>query len=533
MPIKLTIHSLADKVKNLEDLSRSIQDASDQISSITNNLIQKQNLDAFLTSELFPNIDSNGSLLGSSGIMLSAVDKALLTVGFDKFTSGKYYTTSNEVKAGRWGLFMEPSTLTIGIPNNSNNDPNKGFQVVAYNENSTEAKNLIYAICGGTEKPGAVGIGPIFGREDISGIGSLIKGNKPNELSGGFTTRINNLYTEATATTDKKREMTLSVAGNVQIREDGDSGHQGNLNVENDIVTKGLYVDPAGDGNAKFKVNNLRTEISNGLWINGDILNDDDFLGSLVEIDYTPNKFAYLIADSGLSDLTDGFVDSGQGDVRWGLIIGNTGWYQSGTGRILCGEVDFYSDSRNKQVLNTSYVFDNYKYINVVDYYFKNDINKETKKGVLAQELEQIYPNYVKKTKGLVADIFQTSINTEILENNTVKITLKNDTNISIGDKLQIVERSEENNSLKVLEVLSPTTFIVEPFEFNKNEPVFIYGRYVEDYRTVDYNKIHMTTVEVVQELIKKTETLESENVQLKNTLSQFEARLAALESKV
>lgn len=44
------------------------------------------------------------------GIVMSGQDKPMLTNGFDTFTSGIYQGI------GRWGIFMEPSKLTFGIP---------------------------------------------------------------------------------------------------------------------------------------------------------------------------------------------------------------------------------------------------------------------------------------------------------------------------------------------------------------------------------------------------------------------------------
>lgn len=56
---------------------------------------------------------SSGNLLLSSsakGIMLNAADRPFITRGFDEFTSGNYDGL------GRWGMFMEPSRLVLGIP---------------------------------------------------------------------------------------------------------------------------------------------------------------------------------------------------------------------------------------------------------------------------------------------------------------------------------------------------------------------------------------------------------------------------------
>jgi hypothetical protein len=44
------------------------------------------------------------------GIILNAADRPFITRGFDAFTSGNY------AGLGRWGMFMEPNRLVLGIP---------------------------------------------------------------------------------------------------------------------------------------------------------------------------------------------------------------------------------------------------------------------------------------------------------------------------------------------------------------------------------------------------------------------------------
>lgn len=48
---------------------------------------------------------------GYRGVVLNAADSPLITRGWDAFTSGAY------AGLGRWGVFMEPHTLILGIPN--------------------------------------------------------------------------------------------------------------------------------------------------------------------------------------------------------------------------------------------------------------------------------------------------------------------------------------------------------------------------------------------------------------------------------
>jgi hypothetical protein len=78
--------------------------------------------------DIVGNIKLNGS---DKGILLDAQNRPLITRGWDTFTSGDY----NGV--GRWGLFMEASTLTIGIPNIAD----RAFRISTYNDNSIVAAN--------------------------------------------------------------------------------------------------------------------------------------------------------------------------------------------------------------------------------------------------------------------------------------------------------------------------------------------------------------------------------------------------------
>jgi hypothetical protein len=86
------------------------------------------------------NIKLDNSLLG---IILNAADQPLITRLFDPFTSGIY----NGV--GRWGLFMEPSRLTLGIPD----VVGKAVQVASYSANSTATTVLTIDRVGQVKRP--------------------------------------------------------------------------------------------------------------------------------------------------------------------------------------------------------------------------------------------------------------------------------------------------------------------------------------------------------------------------------------------
>ncbi|MDQ2768985.1 MAG: tail fiber domain-containing protein [Bacteroidota bacterium] len=90
----------------------------------------------------------NASVNGPLGVVLNGQDRPLITRGYDVFGSGSYQG------AGRWGLFMEPSTLTFGVPAIAG----KNFQWATYNANSTLAATLMLL-----NQSGQLGIGTTTG----------------------------------------------------------------------------------------------------------------------------------------------------------------------------------------------------------------------------------------------------------------------------------------------------------------------------------------------------------------------------------
>ncbi|QKG55694.1 tail fiber domain-containing protein [Hymenobacter sp. BRD128] len=101
----------------------------------------------------------NAYVNGSLGVALNGQDRPFITRGYDAFASGNYQG------AGRWGLFMEPSRLTFGIPAIAD----RHFQWVSYNDNSTVASTLMFL-----SQIGNLGIGtasPAGGLHVVSGNG--------------------------------------------------------------------------------------------------------------------------------------------------------------------------------------------------------------------------------------------------------------------------------------------------------------------------------------------------------------------------
>jgi hypothetical protein len=91
-------------------------------------------------------VDGNIRLSNSTlGIMLDNQDRPIITRDFDQFSSGDY------TGAGRWGMFLEPGTLTFGTPEIFGNG---AIQFARYNDDSTIATTTMII-----DPDGNVGIG--------------------------------------------------------------------------------------------------------------------------------------------------------------------------------------------------------------------------------------------------------------------------------------------------------------------------------------------------------------------------------------
>jgi hypothetical protein len=189
-----------------------------------------------------------------------------------------------------------------------------------------------------------------------------------------------------------------------------------------------------------------------------------------------------------------------------GTLSGNSGTVTisiHASGRIVCPEFDAVSDARIKNVLgrtDNAADLNTLNQIQITNYRFIDTIGKGNKvmKKVIAQELEQVYPNAVNRMTDAVPDIYQlaTVQDGRVLLANTLKK----------GDKVRLIF----NDSTATKEVLEadPQGFNIAAIE---NGSVFVYGREVTDFRTVDYEALTTLNISATQELVKKINQLEQE----------------------
>lgn len=113
------------------------------------------------------NIAADGPL----GLILSNQDRPLVTRAWDAFTSGTYQG------AGRWGVFMEPSTLAFGVPAGSTG---RSFKWLTYNANSTVASTpMTLTQDGDLQLAGRYGYAAAQTRSQMLGPGDFISNDPP------------------------------------------------------------------------------------------------------------------------------------------------------------------------------------------------------------------------------------------------------------------------------------------------------------------------------------------------------------------
>ena len=190
------------------------------------------------------------------------------------------------------------------------------------------------------------------------------------------------------------------------------------------------------------------------------------------------------------------------------------------SGRVMAGEFDAFSDARIKNVVGVSNTFADLSTlmgIEITDYTMI-DKAKDLKpyKKVIAQQVESVYPQAVSTITDVVPDIYAVSS----MKDGYVALS----TTLQVGDKVKLI--FEEGAELVTVTAVDADGFSVD---LQKSGDVFVYGREVNDFRTVDYEAISMLNVSATQELFKLVSGLQKANLELKSELKNY----ASLQSDV
>ena len=179
----------------------------------------------------------NVSLLSSTkGILLNGFDGPMINRGFDPFTTGNY------TGLGRWGLFMEPNNLTIGLPA----APFKAFAISSYNNNSSVNKQLFRVSLDAAATNALVEVNGTMKIESQNTLefGAGIVGKELNAGKIGYNSfGFDGLSIVGSGTTALNRKVNVFAEGgttfNGPINVGGSSGTSGQILTSNGTVAPG------------------------------------------------------------------------------------------------------------------------------------------------------------------------------------------------------------------------------------------------------------------------------------------------------
>lgn len=184
---------------------------------------------------------------------------------------------------------------------------------------------------------------------------------------------------------------------------------------------------------------------------------------------------------------------------------------------------DVNSDERIKNILAQSDSAADLKSlmnIQVTDYKFKDALANGTtpQKKVIAQQVEAVFPQAVSQSKNSVPDIYQKAS----IEG--AWVTLASD--LKVGERVRLVGEQAESihEVLEIADGRFRTDFTSE------GDEIFVYGREVNDFRTVDYDAIAMLNVSATQQIKKEKD---AEVAALKEEIAELRERVSALDSMV
>ncbi|GEM_PF-875840 len=206
---------------------------------------------------------------------------------------------------------------------------------------------------------------------------------------------------------------------------------------------------------------------------------------------------------------TYGYLNS-QGQTGKATSWGYISIYASG--RVRAGEFNAASDARIKHIIGRSDPqadLATLMKIRITDYRYIDTISKGSgvHKKVIAQELQEVYPVAVNTTTGFVPSVYclaDSTVREEVT--GMVFVYLPKEHGLQAGDRVRLItpEGTEER---EVAQVISPKAFVVQGGR--AWDRLFVFGKEVDDFLTVDYEAVAMLNVSATQELAMQNKALQ------------------------
>jgi len=172
--------------------------------------------------------------------------------------------------------------------------------------------------------------------------------------------------------------------------------------------------------------------------------------------------------------------------------------------------------------------------LQVTDYRMKDRVEKGDglKKGFIAQEVATVIPEAVTTNTAFIPDIYEIADHFQFNPSvKSLQVTLASPHSIKSGDLVRLITENGPMEKM-VSSVADDRTFVVGDVA-SAPKQVFIYGRQVHDFLSVDYNRIYTTGIGAIQELAKRMAEKDAQMSQLQNQMAEMKTQFAAQQAQM
>lgn len=236
----------------------------------------------------------------------------------------------------------------------------------------------------------------------------------------------------------------------------------------------------------------------------------------------TQTDFKNGTSDSG--DYSNKDLDSNNGTPSAGLnvTIRAEGYVES------LGAV-YYSDKRIKNIVSRvdpASALERINQLQVTDYRMVDTAayGGSVRTGLIAQEVQSVMPEVLSVRNDFVPDVYAYASGLNYSQSNQLLyVTMTKAHGFGVGDKVRVFD-DQGCKELVVREVNGTNGFSVTAE--SKPGKLLVYGKLVNDFLAVDYDRVFTTGISAIQELSKELDAKDA-------TISALEARLSTLEKLI
>jgi hypothetical protein len=195
--------------------------------------------------------------------------------------------------------------------------------------------------------------------------------------------------------------------------------------------------------------------------------------------------------------------------------------------RVIGEEFDAFSDARHKKLRSYSNGKTDLSLLNqlkVSNYTFIDTVGKGTKMqmGFIAQQVEAVVPEAVNRIQDYIPSVYDMAKSMVYDANaHTLRITTHKPHDFQAKDEIKLITIDKEHK-VKVESIIDANTFVISNWEKSVDK-LFVFGKRVDDFRTVDYDRLFTLGISSIQELSRRVEALEKENTVLKSENKSFQ----------